>query len=264
VTSPYRSAEPIWHLQRGDGPLIATALHDGHLVREEVARYLALGEADRLREEDPFTGRWTVVAPTQVVGLRSRFQVDLNRPRENAVYRTPADAWGLAVWKEGVPEELFERSLAEYDRFYEAMYELFCDIVEAHGQFVVFDLHSYNHRRLGPCGPAADPQANPQVNVGTRTMNRRRWATVVDTLIGAIREFDFPRGHLDVRENVKFFGGNWPQWIHERFPETGVAVAIEFKKFFMDEWTGEPDETCLEAIRAALQFAASAVLDVLA
>ena len=41
---------------------------------------------------------------------------------------------------------------------------------------VVFDLHTYNHRRNGPDGPPADPAGNPQVNIGTGTMNRDRWA----------------------------------------------------------------------------------------
>ncbi len=141
------------------------------------------------------------------------------------------------------------------------MRKLFEEIARQHGHFIVFDLHSYNHRRKGPDGPAADPAGNPQVNIGTGTMNRERWAPVVDTFIDTLRSFDFPGGKLDVRENVKFFGGNWPRWIHENFPDTGVAIAIEFKKFFMDEWTGEPDEDCVEAIGEALRFTAPAVLD---
>ena len=32
---------------------------------------------------------------------RSRFEVDLNRPREEAVYRVPEDCWGLDVWRGG-------------------------------------------------------------------------------------------------------------------------------------------------------------------
>ena len=27
--------------------------------------------------------------------------------------------------------------------------------------------------------------------------------------------------------------------IHERYPEKACVIAIEFKKIFMDEWTGE-------------------------
>ena len=258
-----RMTDQIWRLHVGSGPLVATAVHDGHEVREEVAEHVALSDAERLREEDPFTGEWTQVAATRVVGMRSRFEVDLNRPRDKAVYRTPEDAWGLTVWNAPPSKEVFERSLAQYDAFYDAMRRLFEELAGQHRHFIVFDLHSYNHRRQGPDGPTADPDGNPQVNIGTGTMNRERWAPVVDTFIETLRSFDFPGGKLDVRENVKFQGGNWPRWIHENFPDTGVAIAIEIKKFFMDEWTGKPDEVHIESIGEALRFTAPAVLDAL-
>lgn len=121
-------------------------------------------------------------------------------------------------------------------------------------------MHSYNHRRDGPDGAPADLDGNPQVNVGTRTMDRGRWGPVVDAFIESLRAFDFPGGRLDVRENVRFFGGNWPRWIHENFPNAGVALAIEVKKFFMDEWTGEPKRELIDSIGDALQ---STVPDVL-
>jgi hypothetical protein len=253
----------IWRMHVGDGPLVATAIHDGNEVRDEVADLLALDEATRLREGDPFTAEWTHVASTRIVSTRSRFEVDLNRPREKAVYRTPEDAWGLKVWRDDPPNGLFQRSLAGYDRFYGEMRGLLREIEQAHGRFVVYDLHSYNHRRDGPNGPTADPEGNPQVNVGTRTMDRERWGLVVDAFIDTLRAFDFPGGPLDVRENVKFFGGNWPRWVHENFPETGVALAIEFKKFFMDEWTGEPNRELVDSIGDALRSTVPAVLSAL-
>ena len=79
---------------------------------------MALSEAGRLREEDPFTAQWTGVAETQITALRSRFEVDLNRPRETAVYLKPEDAWGLEVWKTGPSPEIVARSMAEYNAFY--------------------------------------------------------------------------------------------------------------------------------------------------
>ena len=251
----------IWRLQKARSQLIATAIHDGHAVRHEVMQYLALSNSARLREEDPFTGLWTKVAPTQVIGTHSRFEVDLNRPRETAVYRVPEDAWGLTVWQGNPPDSLFERSLAEYDAFYSAMHELLTETVQELGGFLVLDLHSYNHRRQGSHGPEADVAGNPQVNIGTGTMDRDRWAPVVETFIEALRASEFPGGKLDVRENVKFRGGRWPAWIHEQFPGSGMAIAIEFKKFFMDEWTGTPDIAALDAIRQAVQGAASASLE---
>ncbi|TWU31363.1 N-formylglutamate amidohydrolase [Novipirellula artificiosorum] len=255
--------DQIWSAQVNDSPLIATAIHDGHSIRPDAMEHIALDELGRLREEDPHTGCWAQVAPTRVIGVRSRFQVDLNRPRDKAVYRTPADAWGLSVWKGNPPEAIFDQSLAEYDAFYDAMQKLLSQMVQQHGRFVVFDLHTYNHRRGGPDGPLADPEGNPQVNIGTGTMNRQLAAPVVDAFIDSLRAFDFPGGKLDVRENVKFQGGNWPRWIHENFPESGIAIAIEFKKFFMDEWSGTPDLDAVEAIGAALRSTVPAVLDAL-
>lgn len=251
----------VWNLHVGNGPLVATAVHDGHAMREDVLAHSALDDLERLREEDPHTGVWTEVAPTRVVGLRSRFEVDLNRPREKAVYRTPEDAWGLTVWNNDPPQEMFEKSLLQYDEFYSAMRSLFQELSVQHGHFIVYDLHTYNHRRNGPYGQVADPDGNPQVNIGTGTLDRERWAPVVDTFIETLSDFDFPGGKLDVRENVKFQGGNWPRWIHETFPDTGVAIAIEFKKFFMDEWTGVPNDELVDAIGDALRYTVPAVLE---
>ena len=68
--------QPSWVLTQGDTPIVAVALHDGHDVREEVAALLELSEADRWREEDPFTAIW-VGADTQIVVKRSRFEFDV-------------------------------------------------------------------------------------------------------------------------------------------------------------------------------------------
>lgn len=60
---------------------------------------------------------------------------------------------------------------------------------------------------------------------------------------------------------MKFFGGQHARWAHERFPETACVLAIEFKKFFMDEWTGQPDMTLVEAIGDALKSTVPGVLE---
>jgi hypothetical protein len=254
-------SEMIWKLDRGTGPLVATAIHDGHEVRDEVARHMVLHEAIRLREEDPFTGRWTTVAPTRVVGTRSRFEVDLNRPRATAVYRRPEEAWGLEVWNGSLPDDVVERSLEEYDAFYAGLGNLYRDLAERHGRILVLDLHSYNYRREGPDGPPADPIENPQVNIGTGTMlDRARWAHLIDRFIDDLASFDFPGGKLDVRENVRFRGGACASWAHRTFPEAACVVSIEVKKFFMDEWTGEANEEMLDGIGEALGFAVQGAL----
>lgn len=234
-----------------DGPLIATAVHDGHAVRDELHPYLRLDAPGRLREEDPFTGGWAAVGDTCIVAHHSRFETDLNRPPEGAVYRRPEDAWGLHVY-EDLPQQQAERSLARYDQFYAAVRARLRRIQEQFGTFVVYDLHTYNHRRDGPTGPPADPDQNPEVNIGTGSLDRHRWGGVADRFMADLRAFDFNGRHLDVRENVKFKGGHFSRWIHQEFPGVSCVLAVEFKKFFMDEWTGTPDPAQVDLIGQAL------------
>jgi len=244
--------ETFWRKQRGDEPVVATAIHDGHEVRDEVGALLALPDADRLREEDPFTGEWAGAFATHVVVRRSRFEFDLNRPRKSAVYRRPEDAWGLEVWRDEPPDELIARSLGQYDAFYRALRRLMSSMAKRFGRFVVLDLHSYNHRRAGPDGPWADEAGNPQVNVGTGSLDRGRWSPVVDRFMTHMQSWPFPGGGLDVRENVKFRGGQLSRWVHQRFGESACCLAVEFKKFFMNEWTGQPNRALVDAIGEAL------------
>jgi hypothetical protein len=255
--------EKIWQLVRGDSPLVAAAIHDGALLRPEVADLMALPLQSRLREEDPYTARWTDIMENRLVGTHSRFEVDLNRPREKAVYIQPEDAWGLHVWNTPPPSEVVERSLANYDAFYKEAHQLFSELAGRFGRFVVFDLHTYNHQRDGPDSEPADPALNPEVNIGTGTMDRLRWASIVDGFIEDLSTFDFMGRQLDVRENIKFQGGQFARWTHQNFPNNACVLSIEFKKFFMDEWTGIADETRLEAIRQGLQSTVPAILQTL-
>ena len=153
------NVDKIWVFHEGEGPLVAAAVHDGHAMRSELGQHVALSESGRLREEDPYTAAWTDVVGVRIIGTRSRFEVDLNRAREKAVYLKPEDAWSLQVWHSELPEDVVERSRAEYDLFYENLTTLFDGLVARYGRFVVYDLHTYNHRRDGADQPVADPAA---------------------------------------------------------------------------------------------------------
>lgn len=251
MTGPDGLSFPWWTLRRGDGPVVAAAIHDGNGLRAETRAAMALSDADRLREEDPFTGQAIQDVPNHVVAGRSRFEVDLNRAADIAVYRTPEQSWGMKVWHEPPEADLVERSLIIHERFYAMMGAWLDEVAADHGRFAVLDVHSYNHRRAGPGGEATAQAEAPDINIGTFSMPRDHWAWLLDPLIEAMRGFDFGGRRLDVRENVAFQGkGELARFVHHRYPQSGCAIAIEFKKFFMDEWTGEPDPAALESMRA--------------
>lgn len=214
---------------------------------------MALNGSDRLREEDPFTAQFIADIPNRVVVHRSRFEVDLNRPLEGAIYFRPDQSWGLQVWHEHPNEDEVQLLLRQHAQYYSALRHLLNDIEVEHGRFVLLDIHSYNHRRTGPESPATARELSPEINIGTFSMDRGRWAHVLDPFIERLRACTVHGRPLDVRENIAFAGkGEQTRFVHEHFPDTGCAIAVEFKKIFMDEWTGQPDPTVIDALRQAV------------
>ncbi len=236
----------------------------GHGLRTQISEQMVLDEDVRLREEDPHTDVIAAAMESRAITGRSRFEVDLNRPRDEAVYREPDDCWGLDVWADGtLADDLTEGSLAVYDEFYARLGERLDDVA-ARGPFVLLDVHSYNHRRGGSDADAEPVEENPTVNVGTGTVDRDRFGALVDAFIGRLSEQHVGGEPLDVRENVKFEGRALAWWVHERYRGVGCCLALEFKKTFMDEWTSEVDRDRLEETAKALAATAPVLDDALA
>ncbi len=235
-------------------PVITVALHAGHAVRPSLLPLMALSDSERLREEDPFTDVIADIGVSRVVAETSRFEVDLNRGRAEAVYHTPEMAWGLHVWAAPIDDQAAEESRRIHDAFYSSVAGLLDRAVDAHGGFVLFDIHSYNHRRGGPEAPPAHPATDPEVNLGTESVDAVRFGAAIATLSGTLTDAGY-----DVAENVKFRGGAFVRWVNARYQGVGCGLAIEFKKTFMDEWTGTPDPHAVERARQALASAARAL-----
>lgn len=255
------SENKIWLEHHSDSPIFATAIHAGHNIRGELLPLMTLDEASRLREEDPYTDRMVKIVPSWIVMTRSRFEVDLNRERDQAVYRTPEMAWGLHLWKAPLSDSIIERSLEEYDKFYHELEVLLTMLSRHYQHFVIFDIHTYNYRRNGSESPPADPSLNPEVNIGTGSLDYDLCGGIIERFIKDLRAFDFLGRHLDVRENIKFKGRQLARWIHNKFPKSACVISIEFKKFFMDEWTGKVDEVQMKAIRQALHSTMPGLLE---
>src|SRR2546421_961485 len=218
-----------WTIVDGGGPIVACAIHAGSEVRAEALRHMAIRRRQRFVEEDPYTDQLADVVGTSLVVHRSRFEIDLNRARDRAVYRTPGDAWGLTVWRAPLPAGVRERSLRLRDGFYTELAAVLARAGAGGRPFVVLDLHSYNHRRGGPAAPPADPAGNPEINLGTGSLDRERWGSLADRFAADLRSVDVAGRPLDVRENVRFRGGHLSRWGHATFPAQGCRLAAEAK-----------------------------------
>lgn len=249
-----------WDLIIGAGPVLATAIHDGHAMRESLRSHVALDADSRRREEDPMTGVLTSVADTRLRVRPSRFQVDLNRPRDKAVSRDPADTWGLQVWKGVLPEVEIARSLAVYDRFYATMRSLLDEMVAKWGGVLLLDIHSYNHRRDGANAAPAPVAGNPDIELGVTTLDHARWGPALQRFTQALRNHPIAGRAPDVRENIRYpTGGHFPEWVYATYGDKVCTISPEFKKIYMDEWTAQLDIDVLEQFRAGLQKGVDAV-----
>lgn len=234
-----------------NSPIVCTAIHNGHDVSKEVLKNLAVFEETRLMEEDPYTERFTKFSSNTIIARTSRFEVDLNRSKEKCIYMKSEDAWGLKTRKE-VPSDLeISQSLEKYHQFYTSVNNRFTQLENKFGKFFVYDIHSYNHHRKGSDADFDDPKLNPEIIIGINNMSEK-WFPLVDKIQNKLTSFDYFGRSLDARINVKFTGGHFSRWIHNNFPDSACCIAIEFKKIWMDEWTGDIYEDKLNKLIQAL------------
>lgn len=216
--------------------IIATAIHDGHYIKESLRQFMRLTEQQRSREEDPYTAYMISTVPTTTVNVKnSRFQLDLNRTKEKAIYEKPEDAWGLDVWNT-LPWAEKNKLHNDYETFYKAMSNLLEETILNHGYFLVLDVHSYNHRRENAF-TEADPATHPEINLGT-AYNNDKWKGLCEAYKQFFGSKQINNVNIDARENIIFKGGAFAQWIIKNYGSNGCVISIEFKKTFMDEWTG--------------------------
>ncbi|MBV2227308.1 MULTISPECIES: N-formylglutamate amidohydrolase [Sphingobacterium] len=228
-----------YFIKRIDSPFWAFAIHDGQQIDPFIDPYINLNESERLREEDPFTAVMAELPMNQFIVGSSRFQLDLNRKIEDSVYLRPDQAWGLQVWKDSLPENIVTELYLDHKNIYQEIEEQIQETIDQYGYFVVYDIHSYNAKRNGS-EEEVDTEINPQINLGTAYVDPK-WQPLIDQLMGFISKDSLYDGPIDIRENIKFKGGYLSQLINKKFGAYGCVLSIEFRKDFMDEWTGAPD-----------------------
>ena len=95
-------------------PFACFAIHNGSNLRPELREKISLSKMDRWKEEDPYTGQFVSSLPIRIIAFDSRFEYDLNRPKEKCIYST---AWEKNVWNLSLSEEEISRSLAKHENF---------------------------------------------------------------------------------------------------------------------------------------------------
>ncbi len=227
-------------------PYICYAIHNGGNFRSELREKLNLTKMDRWVEEDPFTWRFIESLPIRVVVYDSRYEYDLNRSPDDALYET---AWGKDVWKTPLTEEERENSLNKHRDFYRVVDALVGKLESEFGSSMIYDIHSYNYKR-----DKRNIDSFPTFNLGTEKIDSK-FNKYTARFLRELAKIDLSPLHNRVAENEVFFGrGYLLSHITEKF-NNSLVFAIEVKKIYVDEESGDEYPDIIEKIRFGLKRA---------
>jgi hypothetical protein len=206
-------------------PYVCGAVHDGDQFRKELWDNCTHSTYERWYEEDPETKNMVISHPILIAGRDSRFEYDLNRIPEEAVFET---AWGKKLWKAPLNKEEKARSLAKHTAFFEVTHALIEKIESKFGCCIVYDMHSYNWQRWD--------REVPTWNLGTSNIDNDRFGDEIESWRLSLSEIKFPHGIKSTASiNNTFFGnGYFLKYITKNFKNT-LVLATEIAKVYCDE-----------------------------
>jgi N-formylglutamate amidohydrolase len=212
-------------------------LHAGSRIRHEIMDAMAVPRSDRFREEDPFMDAFVRELPIQLIARDSRFEYDLNREPDRAFYPFDSLKWGMRIWCRELSSEKMEPSLAKHREFHDLL-----DLVTGHmlrqNRFaVIFDMHSYCYQREKKRPWYEDPR--PEINLGTKAVNRELFRDAIESFLEYLSGTMIGGHPVRAAENEIFKGGYLSRRISSQWHERVLVLALEYKKIFMDEWSGE-------------------------
>ena len=206
-------------------PYVCGTVHDGDQFRKELWDNCLHTQYERWYEEDPGTKNMVISHPILIAGRDSRFEYDLNRIPEEAVFDT---AWGKQLWRRPLTKEEKEKSLAKHTAFFKVTHALIKKIEDKFGAAIVYDMHSYNWQRWD--------REVPTWNLGTSNIDNDRFGEDIESWRQSLSEIKLPN-NIKSRAaiNNTFFGnGYFLKYITKNFKNT-LVLATEIAKVYCDE-----------------------------
>ncbi|THB76687.1 MAG: hypothetical protein D6B25_09220 [Desulfobulbaceae bacterium] len=222
-------------------PVIGTSIHAGHGTLDALISELALSEAERLYEEDPYTDQFIAQLPLSIVAHVSRYQGDLNRSPEKCIYD---EAWGKQVWRNGVSAADQAQIKAYHQSYYELLDLVLGVINQQFNKSVLYDLHSYNYSR--------HQGVPPLFNIGTHHIDLKHYGDFLDSLLTRLADIEIPgMVNRSVFDELFVGKGYQAEFIKKKHPKT-LCIPLEVKKVFMDEFSGDCNQEVMAGLKMQL------------
>lgn len=224
---------------------VCGAVHDGTHFRKDLWDNCTHSYYERWFEEDPATKRMIESHPIVIAGLDSRFEYDLNRAPESAIYE---DAWGKKLWKTPLSTSEKTKSLTKHHNFYSVVKALMTKLETLHEICIVYDMHSYNKERWN--------REVPVWNLGTSNVDNERFGNDIEIWRHSLENMPLPNGIKSTAKiNDTFFGnGYFLKFITNNFKNT-LVLATEIAKVYCDEINQVMFPEVIDAVEKYLQVA---------
>lgn len=225
-------------------PYACAAIHDGHKFRKSLWDNCLHTEYERWYEEDPETKNMINSHPIVIAGCDSRFEYDLNRDPENAVFET---AWGKELWENPLSDSEKTMSLQKHSNFYKVVYALISKLEEKFNTCIVYDMHSYNWQRWD--------REVPTWNLGTSNIDNQRFGKIVETWRTALASIQLPHNIKPTAKINNTFKGNgyFLKYITNNFNDT-LVLATEIAKVYCEEYEYVIYPEVVAAVESQLQI----------
>jgi hypothetical protein len=232
----------------------AVVMHTGSRIRPELMDAMIVEQEDRFREEDPYADVFVSELPIRIIARDSRFEYDLNRVRRKSIYPYGEKKFGLDVWNRELNDHEKAPALLKHREFHDLVDLVMQFLLKKMRFVVVFDMHTYCYQRDSKPEWYEDP--NPEINLGTTAVNRDVFGEVIETFKSNLRGQIINSHEVRVEENSVFEGGYLSMRLSRKWFDKVLVMAIEYKKIFMDEWSGEVYPAVLEDLVAHFDKAA--------
>lgn len=206
-------------------PYVCAAIHDGTQFRRTLWPKCLHSYYERWYEEDPETKNMVHSNPIVIAGRDSRFEYDLNRSPEEAIFET---AWGKQLWRAPLSESEKQESLHKHQNFYKVVHALISKIESKFGMAIVYDMHSYNWQRWD--------REVPTWNLGTANVDIARFGEDIKLWRDYLSDIELPNNIPSTADinNVFYGNGYFLKFITKNFKNT-LVLATEIAKVYCDE-----------------------------
>lgn len=223
-------------------PYICTAIHNGSNIRAELYNKIALDDYERWYEEDPHTADFIASMPITLVGNDTRYEYELNR--KEPVY---SEAWGKQVWKKPLSKKELKVSAQKHENYYKVTHALIEKLEDLYGASLVYDIHSYNHKRWD--------RNVPVFNIGVEKIDTKKYAKYINHWKEELQQIELKGIAVKAELNDVFFGRGYNlEYITKNFNNT-LVLATEISKIYCDEKTGEIYPQVIKNIQARFKKA---------